>query len=382
VQNAAVIVLEIVVGLLGAVLIVRTLLSAIRTVVLPRAEKAWLTRFHFVVVLRIFRLFARPSRPFEERDRIMALYAPVGLVLLPAVWLLMIVSGFAMIYWAIDEASFGDSFVLSGSSATTLGFLKPEHDWVTAISFVEAGIGLGVVALVISYLPSIYSAFSRRESAVGSLEVRAGRPASVGRMYARYAAIGRLPYLVEDLFVPWEQWLLDVEESHTSQPALVFFRSPHPERSWITAAGVVLDSAAIQASAVDMPRDARVDLMIRTGYLALRRMADYFDMTYDPDPKPDDPISVNRNEFELLLAELRLAGVPLKADRDRAWRDFAGWRVNYDTVLLALAHMTMAPNTPWITDRGDRPRFVPPITLPWVERKRARRQQRQATGAA
>jgi hypothetical protein len=377
VQNAPVIALEIVVGIVGVVLIVRTLLSAVRTVVLPRADKAWLTRFHFVVLLRIFGLFARPSRPYAERDRIMALYAPIGLVLLPALWMLIIITGFAMVYWSIGEESFGDAFVLSGSSATTLGFLKPEHNWVTTISFVEAGIGLGVVALVISYLPSIYAAFSRRESAVGALEVRAGRPPSVGRLYARYAAIGRLQYLVDDLFVPWEQWFVDIEESHTSQQALVFFRSPHPERSWITAAGVVLDSAALRASAVDMPRDARVDLLIRTGYLALRRMADYFDMTYDPDPMPDDPISVTRHEFDLALIELHAAGVPLKADRDQAWRDFAGWRVNYDAVLLPLAHMVMAPHTAWITDRGDPRQFVPPITFPSVRRARAHRQDRQ-----
>jgi hypothetical protein len=40
------------------------------------------------------------------------------------------------------------------------------------------------------------------------------------------------------------------------------------------------------------------------------------------------------------------AGVPLKADLEQAWRDFAGWRVNYDRVLLALAALTMAPHAP------------------------------------
>ena len=173
-QNAAVIAVRIVVGVVGAIVVLRTLLSAVRTIVVPRAQKAWLTRFHFVTVLQVFRLFARPSMPFKERDRIMALYAPIGLVLLPAVWLLLIISGFAAIYWAIHEETLGESFVLSGSSATTLGFLRPEHDWVTALSFLEAAIGLGVVALMISYLPTIYSAFARREALVGMLEVRAG----------------------------------------------------------------------------------------------------------------------------------------------------------------------------------------------------------------
>ena len=376
-QNAAVIAVRIVVGVLGAIVVLRTLLSAIRTVVVPRAQKAWLTRFHFVMVLRVFRLFARPSQPFEERDRIMALYAPIALVLLPAVWLVLIITGFAGIYWAIHEETLGESFVLSGSSATTLGFLRPEHDWVTALSFLEAAIGLGVVALMISYLPTIYSAFARREALVGMLEVRAGSPASAGMLFARYESIGRLEWIEEDLFVRWEQWFTEVEESHTSQPALCFFRSPHPERSWVNAAGLVLDTAALRASAVDIPRDARTDLMIRTGFLALRRIADYFDMHYDPDPRPGDPISVTRPEFDAALVELEAAGLPLKSDRDQAWIDFAGWRVNYDSVLLQLAQMVMAPPANWITDRGEQPRYVPPLTLPSIERARARRRDRQ-----
>jgi hypothetical protein len=35
-----------------------------------------------------------------------------------------------------------------------------------------------------------------------------------------------------------------------------------------------------------------------------------------------------------------------------AWRDLAGWRVNYDTVLLALCSITMAPPAPWSSDRA------------------------------
>jgi len=60
---------------------------------------------------------------------------------------------------------------------------------------------------------------------------------------------------------------------------------------------------------------------------------------------------VTRREFDLLCVELEAAGVPLKADRDRAWQDFAGWRVNYDVVLLALGAMVVAPAARWSTDR-------------------------------
>ncbi len=153
----------------------------------------------------------------------------------------------------------------------------------------------------------------------------------------------------------WERWFLDIEETHTSFPAVVFFRSPQADHSWATAAGAVLDGAALTLSSVDLERDVEAEFCLRAGYLCLRRIADSFRVPYDPDPSPDDPISVGREEWEGALVTLEEAGVPLKADRDQAWRDFAGWRVNYDTVLLAVCDLISAPEAPWSSDRsGDR----------------------------
>ena len=91
--------------------------------------------------------------------------------------------------------------------------------------------------------------------------------------------------------------------------------------------------------------------MVFVVYLALRSIADYFEIAYNPHAKAEDPISVSRAEFDTLLDHLEADDVPLKADRDQAWRDFSGWRVNYDTVLVALAGLTAAPPAPWSSDR-------------------------------
>jgi hypothetical protein len=335
----------------GVALVVAILESALKTVVVPRGYVSWLTRKHFVAWRKVFGWFARPSRTFEQRDRVMAHYAPLALVTLPAVWVAGVAVGFTGIFWGSGLHSIGEAFVTSGSSLFTLGFVRPPGTGRVVLAFVEAGIGLGLVSLMISYLPTIYGAFSRREALVGLLEVRAGLPPSTAAMLTRYSVIGWLDRIDEDVFEKWELWFMDVEESHTSQPSLVFFRSPQPERSWITAAGCVLDTAAIMASTVDRPRDARADVMLRTGFLALRRIADYFGVAYDADPEPGAAISITRREFDMLCVELTAAGIPLKTDRDQAWRDFTGWRVNYDAVLLALCGMVMAPPAKWSSDR-------------------------------
>ncbi len=171
------------------------------------------------------------------------MYGPLCLVLLPFVWIALIVTGFTLMMWAFGVEPLRQAFILSGSSIFTLGFAAPESLPVDVLVFLEAFLGLGLVALVISYLPSIYGAFARREQLVGLLEARAGTPPSAVEMLTRYQRVDALAFIDSDLFPRWEQWFSDVEESHTSFAALVFFRSPQPERSWIVAAGCVLDTA-------------------------------------------------------------------------------------------------------------------------------------------
>jgi hypothetical protein len=115
-----------------------------------------------------------------------------------------------------------------------------------------------------------------------------------------------------------------------------------------------------------VPADPRAALCIRMGYLALRRIADLFAIEYEPDPHfPGNPISVTREEFDRALAALEAEGVPLKSDRETAWQDYGGWRVNYDTVLLALAELVMAPKAPWSSDRAPAQGGLPKAFKPW-----------------
>jgi hypothetical protein len=107
-----------------------------------------------------------------------------------------------------------------------------------------------------------------------------------------------------------------------------------------------MDAAALVRSVVAIEKDVQADLMIRAGYLALRRIAAYFNIVFDPNPPPTAATSIDRGRFDEALAVLEAAGVPLVEDRDQAWLDFNGWRVNYDAVLRGLERLTMAP-TPW-----------------------------------
>ena len=324
--------------------------SAIKTFVLPRSAPDLIVLVVFRNLRKLFGLVMRPTRTYEQRDAIMAFFAPIGLMVLLPTWLALTLLGYMGMYWAAGTPTWYEAFKISGSSLLTLGFATGDHLGLALLEFSEATIGLIMVATLIAYLPTLYSAFSKREAAVAMLEVRAGSPPSALEMIERYQRLHGLEHL-GDAWDTWELWFTEISESHTSLAALVFFRSPNPHQSWVTAAGAVLDTASLVNAALDIPHDLKADLTIRAGFLALRNIADFFQVRYDRSPQPTDPISVRRDEFEAVLDHMAERGVPLKADREAAWRAFAGWRVNYDTVLIALARITMAPRAPWSSDR-------------------------------
>ena len=334
----------------GAVIVGLTLMSSVATVVVPRGVPVRLSRAVFLFVRRT--LLLRRATDYESRDRVFAYYAPVALMLLPGVWLALVVLGFTLVQRGLGVPSWRLAFELSGSSVTTLGFIAAETLPQHVAAFVEAALGLLLVALLITYLPSMYAGFQRREALVSRTAIQAGTPPDPGDLLVRFHTIRGLDRLEDEVWEPWITGFIDLEETHTSLAALAFFRSPQPHRSWITASGAVLDAASLYASTVAGDRVPGAELCIRAGYLSLRQIASFNGITFDPNPAPTDPISVTREEYDEVFDRLAAAGVPVKEDRDQAWRDFAGWRVNYDAVLVAMAGFFLAPYAKWSSDRS------------------------------
>lgn len=349
--------MEIVAIVVGVALVVYTFLSAARTFVLPRSSAEMLTALVFNVIGKLFHLVVKPLDTYEQRDGVMAMYAPLSLLALVPAWLFSTTIGYMLIFWGMGIRGWREAFVFSGSSILTLGFATGDTLAQTIVAFTEATVGLMLVAMLISYLPTMYSAFSRREAAVSLLEIRAGSPPTapelVWRLYSLRTTLNTYAY-----WESWEEWFTDLDESHTSLAALVFFRSPRAPMSWVVAAGTVMDGASmILACMDDKEQTPHPALVLRAGIEALRHIADFFRVPYNPDPHfPEDPIAISRDDFNAAWDRLHRQGVPLKDDRDLAWQNFAGWRVNYDSVLVALARLTMAPDVAWLSDVT----FTPP----------------------
>jgi hypothetical protein len=348
----------------GVAIVFAVLSSAVRTVVVPRGERPLLSTLVITPTRAVFNFFAAHTTSEESRERVLARFAPTSLLLLPLAWAVGVMVGFIPIYWALDVEP-REAVVFSGSSLTTLGFSRPGEMPAIIFAFLEALIGLALVALLISFLPTIYGHFSAREKAVTRLETRAGSPPDPVEMLTRTSRIGILEEMTE-IWEEWEHWFIDLEESHTSFPTLVWFRSPVVGRSWVTSAGTTLDAAALAVSTLAIENQWRAQLFMRTGYLSLRRVGDFFDVPYDPEPLPTAPISISQDEYNEVYELLAAAGLPLKPDREQCWKDFAGWRVNYDAVLLGMCGIVNPPEAKWSSDRAEPVRI--PIRLRAVNR--------------
>src|SRR5262249_35490875 len=114
----------------------------------------------------------------------------------------------------------------------------------------ESGLGFGFLALVISYLPVIYQAFSRREVNIVLLDARAGSPPTAAELLRRHAGADGVEPL-ERLLGDWERSTADILESHVSYPVVAYFRSQHTNESWLAALTAILDACSLLLSCVE-----------------------------------------------------------------------------------------------------------------------------------
>lgn len=337
----------------GVVLVFTTGSSVIRTLIVPRGLQSALPGQIARFSGRFFLFVARRFDSYEERDKVLAFQAPSYLLLLLTTWMVLFLTGFALILWPF-VGSLPQALLESGSSLFTLGFASTHEVGPTLVHFLSAITGLVVVALLVGYLPTLYSSFNRRETMVTMLQSRAGAPAWGPEILFRYQNVGLVEQLPA-LYVDWERWAADVSESHTNYPMLIYFRSPHPLRSWILGLLAVMDSAALYLALAPERAPTEARLCLRMGFLCLRDIANFLQIGFDPDPLPTDPIALTYEEFEAGIARSVETGFPIERSVEEAWPHFRGWRVNYEEVAYAIANIVSAPPGPWSGPRDNLP---------------------------
>src|SRR5574341_555898 len=136
--------------LAGVIVTSIAIFSAVQTFVLPRSANDPVARLVFRNLRRLFDLLSRRASSYHARDRIMALYAPFGVLALLPAWLFLVLLGYTAMFWASGVESWYQAFKVSGSSLLTLGFATADRFGQALLEYSEATIGLMMVALLIA----------------------------------------------------------------------------------------------------------------------------------------------------------------------------------------------------------------------------------------
>ncbi len=338
---------------LGLFLIAFVAWDVFNTVVVPRPTPSVyrlarnLTRFSW----RGWCWQARRMASGSRRERWLAGFAPLLVLVLLFVWVVVLVIGFGLIDHALGGdfeppiTGFGTALYTAGTGLLTIGFgdFVPTAALTRAIVLASAGLGLGTVALVITYLFSLYGSFQRREVLVTTLDARAGAPPSGVALLEtsrRLELLDELP----TLFGEWERWAAEVLDSHLAYPILGYFRSTHDNESWVASLGAMIDAAVLVMTTVqDQPR-GRAEMLVAIGVHLVEDVSAYFGFAND------GRVGVERAEYDAARARLEAAGFALESP-DIGWILFAQIRSRYASRLNLLADFWMTPPALWIGDR-------------------------------
>ncbi len=359
-------------GALGVLLIAATLLDVFQSVVTPRpvAGRLRISRYATRWLWGGCRWLALRSRNPRSREALLGSFGPAIVLVYLFLWLLLLVLGYGLLMNALAEqvrprpADFATSLYFAGTALFTIGF----GDYVgttpvaRVLSLAAGATGLGVMALVVTFLFSLYGAFQRREVAVVTLEAGAGAPPSGLALLETFAHAG----IVEDLagvFQRWQEASAEILDSHLAYPVLAYFRSSHDNDSWISSLGAVMDAATLVLTTIDwtgsqVPRVRGWAKLSRAvaGH-CVEDMVIYFGLPDEQD------VGVELSDYLEARGRLAAAGYRLRPEDD-GWEAFREMRAEYAGRVSALARFWAAPRAQWIGDdalgvlrtgHGDRP---------------------------
>jgi hypothetical protein len=335
---------------IGLFLLTLTFWDLFETVVVPRPTPGWFRIGRYLIrgSWRGIR-HLRDGRPGRSYDTLLGLFAPAATVALLAAWLVTLIVGYGLILYVLRDqlepipTNLGTTIYFAATSLLTIGFgdIVAVGTPARIIVTTAAVGGLGAVALVVTFLFSLYGSYQRREMQVVALQAVAGAPPSAVALLETYAQLG-LMERIPALFIDWQRWAVEVLDSHVAYPLLGFFRSSHDNLSWISALGSVLDASSLVLTTITNVPRGEAKLVKRLG---THLVEDIYNLGF----RAGATTGLAQSDFDAACARLEEAGYSLEA-RDIAWPAFEAARATYAPRLEAMARYWATPATSWLGD--------------------------------
>jgi len=344
---------------IGGILLLAVILwDGFETIILPRrvTRRVRLARLFYRYTWIPWRAVAKRIRPGKRREAHLSIYGPLSLLLLFVFWAVGLIFGFALLHWAHGPAqgsfrestSFWTYLYMSGTTFFTLGLgdVTPHTRIARLITVLESGTGIGFLAIVISYLPVLYGAFSRREVNISLLDARAGSPPTAAELVRRHVRGQNLEALGQFLR-DWEAWSAELMESHLSFPVLCYFRSQHDNQSWLAALTAVLDTCALLISCAEGALQWQSQLTFAISRHALVDLAQVMQIP----PKQPASDRLSDDDFCQLRALLAPSRVPV-CGATGAGQKLRDLRQMYEPYINGFSERLLMPYPAWKAPAG------------------------------
>jgi Ion channel len=340
--------MDIVFFLLGLLLLVLVAWDVFETVVVPRPTPGWFRIGRYLIrsSWRLVRAIAGGPDRGPTAERLLGLYAPAGTVILLVGWLISLILAFGLILFALRDqlepapTNLGSAVYFAASSVLTIGYgdIVATGPAARVVVVMAAAFGLGVVALVVTFLFSLYASYQRREAPVVLLSAKAGTPMSAVGLLENLKRLGVDDHLPA-FFGQWEQWEVEVLDSHVAYPLLGYFRSSHDNLSWISALGTVLDTASLVLTTIEGIPRGQAELAKQLGSHLVEDISNI-------GARAPATASLDRAAFDAVYVRLEAAGYRLVPE-PQAWEAFAEARATYADRLAQMAAFWAAPSISW-----------------------------------
>ena len=346
---------------IGALIVISVLLDLFQAIVTPRpvGGRLRISRFFLGWSWSGCRWLSYRITDVRRREALLGSFGPFSVIATLLLWVLLLMVGYGFVLDALrDEVrppvpGLGTSIYFAGTSMLTIGFgdYVATHAPARFVTLAAGGTGLGVFALVITFLFSLFGAFQRREVAVVALEAGASAPPSGVTLLETYGHAGIRDDLAH-VFQRWQEWSAEVLDSHLAFPQLAYFRSSHDNDSWISSLGAIMDAATLVLTTIDDGPIGWAKLARAVGGHCIEDLVLYFRL---PDQRL---VGVEIEEFREARARLERAGWRLRPEPE-SWAAFQRLRSEYAGRINALAGYWASPPAQWIGDRSPLKHPVP-----------------------
>ncbi len=345
-------------AILGVILVFLVLWDTFETIVIPKlVERRFrLSTLYYRSVWRAWHFLIDRLPDGGAKSAALMSFGAFSIIFLFIVWATALVFGYSLVHMGLGDLGTGVTFAryiyFSGETFFTLGYgdMVAVSDIGRFVCIAEVGTGFGFLALVISYVPILYQAFSKREHFIMKMDSRFGSVPAAGEALRRFGGEGAMRSMSAFL-KDAEHWSAEQLEGYLSYPILAYYRSQHESQSWLAAMTAVLDLCSLVMAGADAVEEWERDLLFqaKATFAMARHVVVDLSYVFDDPPAEHRPSRMTPQECVRLAQRIEVAFGGVRNDFDVRLDEYRGM---YEPFLIGLARDLHIVLPSWTAPEG------------------------------